>query len=266
MALPLTSSAQLSTEQLKAWENAPTAVSHIGDITGHAKDAAPDYRRYCVGCHGDLGDGNGEVAQWLDPPMYPKPRDFQLGIFKCRSTPSGTLPTDDDLFDTIARGMDRSAMPQWSTFTKQERADLVAWVKHFSPRWANEKPGDPNQDSSRAGSHSRAHQGRTRRIRPRPVLEVPRRAGHGQRPFCSHSHRRSRSADCTLQLYRRLPAQVRGYGSGYLPHLHDRLGWHSHAVVRRQHQAGGGLGSWFSICGPLCISTAGKRKWRSSLI
>ncbi|MGB8910921.1 MAG: cytochrome c [Candidatus Sulfotelmatobacter sp.] len=143
LALPLTSSAQLSTEQLKAWESAPTAVSHIGNITGHAKDAAAAYRRYCVGCHGELGDGNGEVAQWLDPPMYPKPRDFQLGIFKCRSTPSGTLPTDDDLFDTIARGLDRSSMPQWSTFTKQERADLVAWVKHFSPRWANEKPGTP---------------------------------------------------------------------------------------------------------------------------
>jgi cytochrome c oxidase cbb3-type subunit 2 len=34
-------------------------------------------------------------------------------------------------------------MPQWSTFTKQERADLVAWVKHYSPRWTNEKPGTP---------------------------------------------------------------------------------------------------------------------------
>ena len=144
LALPLTSSAQLSTEQLKAWESAPTAVSHIGNITGHAKDAAAAYRRYCVGCHGELGDGNGEVAQWLDPPMYPKPRDFQLGIFKCRSTPSGTLPTDDDLFDTIARGLDRSSMPQWSTSPSRSALEnLVAWVKHFSPRWANEKPGTP---------------------------------------------------------------------------------------------------------------------------
>jgi cytochrome c oxidase cbb3-type subunit 2 len=143
LALPLTSSAQLSTDQLKAWENAPTAVSHIGNLTGHAKDAAGDYRRYCVGCHGPLGDGNGENAVWMPPPMYQKPRDFQLGVFKCRSTPTGTLPTDQDLFDAITRGFDRSNMPQWNTFTKQERADLVAWIKHFSPRWANEKPGDP---------------------------------------------------------------------------------------------------------------------------
>jgi cytochrome c oxidase cbb3-type subunit 2 len=115
--------------------------SHIGNTTGHAKDAKSDYRRYCVGCHGELGDGNGENFPWVDP----KPRDFQLGIFKCRSTPTGTLPTDQDLFDTLARGLDRSNMPQWSTFTKQQRADLVAWVKHFSPRWVSEKPGTPIQ-------------------------------------------------------------------------------------------------------------------------
>ncbi|MFZ0807320.1 MAG: cytochrome c [Candidatus Sulfotelmatobacter sp.] len=124
-----------------------TTESHIGNLTGHANSGRVkyDYRRYCVGCHGPLGDGNGEVAQWLDPPMWPKPRDFQLGIFKCRSTPTGTLPTDQDLFDTIARGLDRSAMPQWNTFTKQQRADLVAWIKHFSPRFVNEKPGTPIQ-------------------------------------------------------------------------------------------------------------------------
>jgi mono/diheme cytochrome c family protein len=138
LALPLASSAQLSTNDLAQKLN---TESHIGNLTGHAKDAAMNYRRYCVGCHGELGDGNGENAVWLDP----KPRNFQLGIFKCRSTPTSTLPTDTDLFDSIGRGFDRSNMPIWNTLTKQERADLVAWVKHFSPRWANEKSGDPIQ-------------------------------------------------------------------------------------------------------------------------
>src|SRR5438309_1575042 len=105
--------------------------SHIGSLTGHASAAKMDYRRYCAGCHGDLGDGQGENAQWIDP----KPRDFTIAQFKCRSTPTGTLPTDEDLFDTIARGLDNSNMPQWNTFTKQQRADLVAYIKHFSPRW-----------------------------------------------------------------------------------------------------------------------------------
>src|SRR6202142_4395296 len=128
---------QVSDYQQKEWLNSTAASSHVGNIEGHAPDAAMSYRRYCLVCHGPLGDGNGESAQWLDP----KPRDFTLGVFKCRSTPTGTLPTDQDLFDTIARGLDRSNMPQWSTFTKQELADLVAWIKHYSPRWQTEKPG-----------------------------------------------------------------------------------------------------------------------------
>ena len=138
LVLAVPSWGQLSTYDL---ESRIGTESHIGNITGHAKDARATYRRYCVSCHGDLGDGNGESFPWVDP----KPRDFQLGVFKCRSTPTGTLPTDQDLFDTIARGLDRSNMPQWSTFTKQERADLVAWVKHFSPRFASDKPGPPIQ-------------------------------------------------------------------------------------------------------------------------
>jgi len=141
LALCLSAGAQLTNVQQQAWLNSPAATSRVGNISGNAKAGAAPYRRYCVGCHGDLGDGNGEVAQWLDP----KPRDFQLAVFKCRSTPTGTLPTDEDLFNTIARGLDRSNMPIWSTFTKQQRADLVAWIKHFSPRWQKEKAGEPIQ-------------------------------------------------------------------------------------------------------------------------
>jgi mono/diheme cytochrome c family protein len=135
--------AQVTEYQQEQWLHTPAVTSHIGNITGNANSGSvkSDYVRYCVGCHGELGDGNGENAVWLDP----KPRDFQLAVFKCRSTPTGTLPTDEDLFDTIARGLDRSNMPPWSTFTKQQRADLVAWIKHFSPRWQTEKAGTPIQ-------------------------------------------------------------------------------------------------------------------------
>jgi cytochrome c oxidase cbb3-type subunit 2 len=133
--------AQLTTNQEHEWLSSPAASSHVGKFTGDAKGAAGDYRRYCVGCHGTLGDGNGENAQWLTP----KPRDFQLATFKCRSTPTGTLPTDQDLYDTIGRGLDRSNMPSWNPLTGQERANLVAWIKHYSPRWQNEKAGTPIQ-------------------------------------------------------------------------------------------------------------------------
>jgi mono/diheme cytochrome c family protein len=133
-ALLAFSQAQVTLEQEAQRMN---MESHIGNMTGHAAGAKGDYRRYCIGCHGEAGDGNGENAQWVDP----KPRDFTLGVFKCRSTPTGTLPTDDDLFNTIARGLDRSNMPPWNTLSKQERVDMVAYVKHFSPRFVSEKPG-----------------------------------------------------------------------------------------------------------------------------
>jgi mono/diheme cytochrome c family protein len=113
--------------------------SHIGNVTGHAVEAKSDYRRYCAGCHGTYGDANGENAVWLDP----KPRDFTIATFKCRSTLTGTLPTDQDLSDTISRGLTNSNMPVWSTFTNQQRANLVAYIKIFSPRWQTEKAGIP---------------------------------------------------------------------------------------------------------------------------
>ena len=113
--------------------------SRIGNVTGHATGGKSNYRRYCAGCHGDYGDSNGENAVWLDP----KPRDFTIATFKCRSTPTGTLPTDEDLFNTIGRGVTNSNMPIWNALSPQQRADLVAYIKIFSPRWEKEKAGEP---------------------------------------------------------------------------------------------------------------------------
>ena len=113
--------------------------SHVGNMTGHATVGASIYKRFCIGCHGVIGDGEGENAQWIDP----KPRNFTIAIFRCRSTPTGTLPTDSDLYDTIGRGMLNSNMPHWLPLIDEDRVNLVAYVKHFSPRWVTEKPGTP---------------------------------------------------------------------------------------------------------------------------
>jgi mono/diheme cytochrome c family protein len=138
LTLSSASWAQNTADQQAKWME---MESHIGNLTGHAAKAKEDYRRYCVGCHGELGDGQGENAVWLDP----KPRDFTIAQFKCRSTPTGTLPTDEDLYNTVARGLDSSNMPPWNTFTKLQRADLVAYIKHFSAKWQTQKPGAPIQ-------------------------------------------------------------------------------------------------------------------------
>jgi cytochrome c oxidase cbb3-type subunit I/II len=115
--------------------------SHVGNLTGNAKHGQNLYQRYCIFCHGKYGDGRGESAPYLDP----KPRDFTTATFKCRSTPSGSLPLDGDLYDTITRGIHASGMPSWMPLTRQERVDLVAYVKSFSAKFKEETPAAPVQ-------------------------------------------------------------------------------------------------------------------------
>ena len=97
------------------------------------------YERRCVGCHGAKGDGNGPVATFLNP----RPRDFRLGVFKFRTTPSGSLPTDGDLFRTLTRGVRFTAMPTWHELPEKDRIVVISYVKTFSPRWKEEKPEPP---------------------------------------------------------------------------------------------------------------------------
>lgn len=134
LALPIMASAQLG-------------GSHVGKYTGHTAAGKQLYYRYCWGCHGFRGDGNGEnwlpTGSFFEPYLNIQPRIFTTATFKCRSTPTGTLPTDQDLFNAIERGFVMSNMPSWITLTNQNRADLVAFIKTFSARWKNEKAGEP---------------------------------------------------------------------------------------------------------------------------
>jgi mono/diheme cytochrome c family protein len=111
---------------------------HLGKSTGHAETGKELYYRFCWGCHGARGDGNGENGPYLNI----LPRNFVAATFKCRSTPTGTLPTDEDLFNSLGRGFNNSNMPSWISLTNQQRADLVAFIKSFSPRWKSEKPAE----------------------------------------------------------------------------------------------------------------------------
>lgn len=102
-------------------------------------EGARVYGRYCAGCHGDAGDGNGPAADML----IVKPRDFTKGVFKFGSVPSGQLPTDEDLYRIITRGVYRTSMPEWSLLSERERVAVVAYIKSFSPEWKKRGPGAP---------------------------------------------------------------------------------------------------------------------------
>jgi len=97
------------------------------------------YLRYCQGCHGEAGDGNGEAARFFRP----RPRNFQAANFKFSSTRSGQLPTDADLRRTIRTGLKGSAMPPFDLLPERTVNALIAYIKTFSPKWTERGPGTP---------------------------------------------------------------------------------------------------------------------------
>jgi mono/diheme cytochrome c family protein len=103
-----------------------------GAVRAGQPDGTAVYQRYCAGCHGERGDGHGPAAAML----LTKPRDFTQGVFKFRSTASGELPTDDDLYRIITNGVYRTSMPGWSLLPDGERRAVIRHVKSFYPPWA----------------------------------------------------------------------------------------------------------------------------------
>ncbi len=91
------------------------------------------YLKYCSQCHGEKGDGEG----YATPHLLPKPRNFTTGKFKVRTTPTGALPTHQDLVNIIRRGMPYTSMPAWPNLADQEVSDLAYFIKTFSADFSN---------------------------------------------------------------------------------------------------------------------------------
>jgi mono/diheme cytochrome c family protein len=91
------------------------------------------YLKYCSQCHGEKGDGEG----YATPHLRPRPRDFTTGKFKVRTTPTGALPTHQDLVNIIRRGMPYTSMPGWPTLSDQDVSNLAYFIKSFSSDFSN---------------------------------------------------------------------------------------------------------------------------------
>jgi mono/diheme cytochrome c family protein len=88
------------------------------------------FLRHCSPCHGVHGDGNGPAAAWIGV----RPRDFTAGVYRFRTTSSGTPPTDDDLVRTIQRGIPGTPMPSWErVLTDDEIRAVVKVLRGFAP-------------------------------------------------------------------------------------------------------------------------------------
>ena len=142
-----------------AWPQQPPAPSP--ELLALGKQI---YVQQCAACHGPDGRGEGEAAYLL----YPKPRDFTEGKFILVSTWERT-PTDQDLFQTISRGIPGSAMPSWGHLPERSRWGLVQYVKSLAqqPWEINPPSGAPDSDAPRTGLI---------RIPPEPPYDEPAKA------------------------------------------------------------------------------------------
>ena len=96
----------------------------------------------CAVCHGEAGRGDGPAVPFL----YPAPRDFSIGLFKYKtSSHKQQRPTDEDLFRTIKKGLNRTAMPAWGAVLSDDQIrSLIPVVKGFDTigTWAPEEAPD----------------------------------------------------------------------------------------------------------------------------
>ncbi len=97
------------------------------------------YERRCAVCHGERGDGNGNRAGEL----YTRPRDFTLGVYKFRSTPSGSLPMDEDIYTSISAGVRGTGMLPWFGLSNEEKWAVTYYIKTFSERFEEEESDFP---------------------------------------------------------------------------------------------------------------------------
>ena len=100
------------------------------------------YTRRCEGCHGEKGDGKGPAPSTVSFEIA-QPRDFTAGVFKFRTTPTGSVPLDSDLFRTISVGIRGTAMPPWFNLPEDDRRDVIHFIKTFSSDFREYPPEPP---------------------------------------------------------------------------------------------------------------------------
>ena len=154
---------------------APAAAPREGVPAEPAKAAAavlsgPQlYGRYCAGCHGEDGDGNGPAARFL----YPKPRNFREGQFRLVTT-TNRVPSDEDLMRVVTRGMPGSAMFPLGHLGAAERKELVAHVRRLIRGGLEDRLRREAKEFGEEVNPGELATTIDARTRPGPALELPR--------------------------------------------------------------------------------------------
>lgn len=117
---PETEAAQVSV----LWRELPQASGEVVPLERDVSAGRALFREKCAVCHGREGDGQTPAGRH----QWPRPRDFTKGLYKFRSTPSGSLPTEADLLERLRKGVPATAMPAWPGLTDDERLELARFL------------------------------------------------------------------------------------------------------------------------------------------
>ncbi|QDT66148.1 c-type cytochrome [Calycomorphotria hydatis] len=110
----------------QVWDILPVKFGTDEDKTAELDYGRAVYLRHCRTCHGLTGAGDGPSGYYL----YPKPRDFRLGVFKWTSTEQTAKASRADIMKVLQHGIAGTSMP---AFSQLSQADLDAVTEYV--RW-----------------------------------------------------------------------------------------------------------------------------------
>lgn len=117
-------------EELGASEFLRQATAFFAERYPDLGEAAQMFMPNCARCHGREGGGDGPMSTRL----YPKPRNYQRGLFKFAAVEGGSKPRRVDLVRTLVQGLPGSAMPSFRNTSLAELSALVDYVRYLSIR------------------------------------------------------------------------------------------------------------------------------------
>ncbi len=108
-------------------------------VTNDIEQGRAVYEQSCKVCHGKTGEGDGPAGYYNGAYSGPRPRNFTIGNFTFRSTPTGEFPLDDDLYRVVRRGIP-GYMPSFAGLGDAAIRNVVAYLKTLIPDFPAQGP------------------------------------------------------------------------------------------------------------------------------